>query len=145
MRALEPQPDLMPFSHLITAQVEDIDDLGHVGNQIYLRWVLEIAVAHSEALGWAWADYQRVGAGWVVRRHELDYMAQVLVGETVVGTTWIESWKGVSCVRRTELHRAGAPVLRAATTWVFIDFATGKPRKIPDEIRAIFVGQAPRA
>lgn len=130
------------FAHPIVAAAEDIDDLGHVGNQIYLRWVLEVAVAHSNALGWPWEAYQRLGAGWVVRRHELDYMAQVKVGEAVTGTTWIESWKGVSCVRRTDLHRGTTAVLRAATTWVFIDFATGKPRKIPDDIRAIFEQQA---
>ena len=131
----------MTYQLHVTARPEDIDDLGHVGNQVYLRWVLEIAVAHSNALGWSWGDYQRLGAGWVVRRHELDYMAQVVEGEDVTASTWVDSWKGVSCVRRTELHRGALAVLRAATTWVFIDFASGKPRKIPDEIRALFAQQ----
>lgn len=135
----------MAFEHHLVAARADIDDLGHVGNQVYLRWVLEVAVAHSNALGWPWSAYQALGAGWVVRRHELDYLAQVVEGDDVVGTTWIESWKGVSCVRRTDLRRGPTAVLRAATTWVFIDFATGKPRKIPDEIRALFEQQALRA
>jgi len=126
------------FSIELTAARADIDELDHVGNQVYLRWVLEVAVAHSNALGWTFADYQRLGAGWVVRRHELDYLAEVLEGQTVTASTWIESWKGVSCVRRTELRRGDTAVLRASTTWVFIDFASGKPRKIPDEIRALF-------
>lgn len=132
----------MTFALDVTAAASDIDELGHVGNQVYLRWVLEVAVAHSNALGWTFADYQRFGAGWVVRRHELDYLAEVLEGQTVTATTWIESWKGVSCVRRTDLHRGATPVLRAATTWVFIDFASGKPRKIPDAIRGLFIPAA---
>ncbi len=54
-------------------------------------------------------------------------------------TTWVEDMKGVSCVRKTELTRGdGVVAARAATTWAFIDFATGRPRKIPDEIRALF-------
>ncbi|MBK9035045.1 MAG: acyl-CoA thioesterase [Myxococcales bacterium] len=124
----------------VVAQPEDIDDLGHVSNQVYLRWVLDIAVAHSTVLGWDAAAYQRLGAGWVVRRHELDYLAQVRVGDEVTIETWVDTWKGVSCVRRTAMRRArdGAEVLRAATTWAFIDFTSGRPRKIPDEIRALF-------
>lgn len=132
----------MTYQLHVTALPADIDDLGHVGNQVYLRWVLEIAVAHSTALGWAFEDYQRLGAGWVVRRHELDYMAQVRAGDDVTLSTSVDTWKGVSCVRRTEIHRAAVPVLRAATTWVFIDFASGKPRRIPDAIRALFFGPA---
>ena len=123
----------------VVAAPADIDELGHVGNQVYLRWVLDIAVAHSTALGWDGAAYQRLGAGWVVRRHELDYLAQVRLGDAVELTTWVEDMKGVSCVRKTELTRGdGVVAARAATTWAFIDFATGRPRKIPDEIRALF-------
>ena len=124
----------------VVAQPEDIDELGHVSNQVYLRWVLDIAVAHSTALGWDGAAYQRLGAGWVVRRHELDYLAQVRVGDEVSIETWVDTWKGVSCIRRTSMRRVGtgAEVSRAATTWAFIDFTSGRPRKIPDEIRGLF-------
>jgi acyl-CoA thioester hydrolase len=128
--------------HTLTVVVapEDIDDLGHVSNQVYLRWVLEIAVAHSNVLGWTSATYQQYGAGWVVRRHELDYLAQVKLGDTVALETWVETWRGASCLRHTGMSRVadGAVVQRAITTWAFIDFATGRPRKIPDEIRALF-------
>jgi acyl-CoA thioesterase FadM len=40
--------------------------------------------------------------------------------------------------------RDGAEALRAATTWAFIDFTSGRPRKIPDEIRALFGVDASR-
>lgn len=131
---------LTRFEHTVIAQPADIDELAHVSNQVYLRWVLEIAVAHSTVLGWDHDRYFRLGAGWMVRRHELDYLGQVREGDAVRVATWVEAWKGVSCVRRTSMHRVsdGAEVLRAATTWAFIDFARGRPRKIPDEIRALF-------
>ena len=39
------------FSIPITATAADIDELGHVSNLVYLRWVLDVAMAHSRAVG----------------------------------------------------------------------------------------------
>lgn len=130
----------MPFELEITAAPADIDDLGHVNNLVYLRWVQDVAIAHSRALGWDGPDYQRLGASWVVRRHEIDYVVPVLVGERIVLATWVESIRGASSVRRTRMTRAsdGAVVCRASTTWAFVDLARGKLAKIPDELRAAF-------
>jgi acyl-CoA thioester hydrolase len=124
----------------LTAQPADIDDLGHVSNLVYLRWVLDVALAHSAAVGWDAARYRALGAIFVVRRHEIDYLQSVLEGDRVVITTWVESWKQVSTVRRTSMRRAtdGAEVCRGATTWAFVDLATGRPRRIPDDMRAVF-------
>ena len=127
----------MSARHTITVSPvpADIDELDHVSNLVYLRWVLEVALSHSAALGWDHAAYRRLGAVFVVRRHEIDYLQSVVLGDEVRATTWVESWKQVSCVRRTELVRAkdGVVVARAATQWAFIDYG-GKPRRIPPEL-----------
>jgi acyl-CoA thioester hydrolase len=119
---------------------EDIDDLGHVSNLVYARWILEVALAHSAAVGWDGAAYRRLGAIWVVRRHEIDYLSSVLPEQRVAVTTWVEALKGVSSIRRTSMRRMsdGVEVCRGTSTWAFIDLATGKPRKIPDEMRMAF-------
>jgi acyl-CoA thioester hydrolase len=130
----------VPFDLAITAAPADIDELGHVNNLVYLRWVQEVAIAHSSALGWDGPAYQRRGASWVVRRHEIDYVLPVLEGEQVTVTTWVEEIRGASSVRRTRMtrDRDGAVVCRASTTWAFIDLARGRLIKIPDELRAAF-------
>ena len=46
----------MPYRHLVEVRPEDIDELGHAGNLVYLRWVLEAALAHSTAVGLDQAD-----------------------------------------------------------------------------------------
>jgi acyl-CoA thioester hydrolase len=127
----------------LTAQPSDIDDLGHVSNVVYVRWILEVALAHSVALGWDSAAYRQLGATFVVRRHEIDYLQSVLEGDHVILSTWVESWKQVSTVRRTSIRRArdGVEVCRSATTWAFIDLATGRPRRITDELRRAFAPQ----
>lgn len=126
----------------IRATAADIDELGHVSNLVYMRWVLEVATAHSLALGWGHGEYRAFGSVFVVRRHEIDYLAQVVLGDEVRLTTWVESWKQVSCVRKTELARAkdGVIVARAASTWAFIDYA-GKPKRIPPELIELFTTQ----
>ena len=52
---------------------------------------------------------RRVGGVFVVRRHEIDYLAQVTAGQTLVAQTWVDEWKGASCVRRIEksLNKVG--------------------------------------
>ena len=128
----------MRFSLPITAGSADIDELGHVSNQVYLRWVLDVAMAHSASCGWDHAAYRALGGIFVVRRHELDYLAQVTLGQQVLATTWVDSWKLASCVRATEITRDGQVVARAATTWAFMALATSRPQRIPDELRATF-------
>ncbi|HTL32569.1 MAG TPA: acyl-CoA thioesterase [Kofleriaceae bacterium] len=126
------------FRFPITAKPEDIDELGHVSNLVYLRWVLETATAHSVSVGWGHAEYLASGNVWVVRRHEIDYLLPVTVGQQLVGETWVDPWKAASCIRRTELVREGIVVARAATTWAFMSIASGKPQRIPDELKALY-------
>ena len=126
------------FSHPLTATQADIDDLGHVSNLVYLRWVLEAATAHSVARGWGQQEYFDIGSVWVVRRHELDYLAQVKVGDSLVAQTWVDSWKSASCIRKTEIIREHIVVLRAATTWAFMSMTSGRPQRIDERVRASF-------
>ena len=129
-------PERFPFP--ITAVQADIDELGHVSNLVYLRWVLEAATAHSVARGWGQAEYLALGSVWVVRRHELDYLAQVTLGQSLIAETWVDSWKAASCVRKTELIREGQIVARAATTWAFMSMSSGRPQRIAEVVLDAF-------
>ena len=126
------------FAIPITPAAADIDELGHVSNLVYLRWVMDVAMAHSRARGWDWARYRALGAAFMVRRHEIDYVAQVTLGEQLRAETWVDSWRLASCIRKTELLRDGKVVARAATTWAMISLASGRPQKIPDDLAALF-------
>jgi acyl-CoA thioester hydrolase len=117
---------------------DDIDELGHVSNLVYLRWVAEVAMAHSRDRGWDFPRYRALGAVFMVRRHEIDYIAQVTLGQILRAETWVDSWRAASCVRKTELVRDGTVVARAATTWAMIGLAAGRPQRIPEELLAAF-------
>jgi acyl-CoA thioester hydrolase len=95
------------FAIPITPTAEDIDELGHVSNLVYLRWVQEVAMAHSRSVGWDFTRYRELGAAFMVRRHEIDYIAQVTLGQALRAETWVDSWRLASCIRKTEVLHDG--------------------------------------
>ena len=116
----------------------DIDPLGHASNIAYVRWVQDVAVAHSVSLGLDLGAYLRLGGVFVVRRHEIDYLRPVLRGESLEARTWICSLMAAKCERATELVRPGDGVVvaKAMTTWGFVAQASGRPTRIPDAVKA---------
>jgi acyl-CoA thioester hydrolase len=121
-------------------EAEDIDFLGHASNIAYLRWIQDAAVAHSEAMGLGFEAYQRLGAIFVIRRHEVDYLRPLLRGDRVEARTWISSVMGAKVHRTSEFAREvdGTVAARAVTTWGYVEITTGRPTRIPDEVRRAF-------
>jgi acyl-CoA thioester hydrolase len=130
------------FGAALTVGPADIDELGHVSNLVYLRWVLDVAVAHSTAVGFDAAAYAARGEVFVVRRHEIDYLRPAHEGQNVLTTTWVESWKRASCVRRTDITSDDKSLVfaRASTLWALVSMASGRPVKIGQDLRGLFGG-----
>ena len=126
-----------PYELPIDVQPEDIDDLGHVNNVTYLRWVQEAATAHWRAVA-APADQEQLY--WVVVRHEIDYLHPAMPGDRIVARTWVGTATRIKFDRHTELlrERDRKPLARARTVWCPIDARTGKPTAVSAEVRAVF-------
>ena len=127
----------------VTPVPEDIDTLEHVSNITYVRWVQQVAEAHSTAVGWDQTAYRALGRVFVVRRHEIDYKRPALAGDLVILETWVESWRAASSIRKTIIKRASddAELARASTEWVLVSFDTGRPGRITDQLRSDFAGE----
>jgi acyl-CoA thioester hydrolase len=129
---------MTPFEKQITAQAEDIDELGHVNNAAWVRWIQDMATSHWRAV----ADPAHVDAYvWVVTRHEIDYLRAVGPGETVTGRTWVgEAPKGARFDRHVEfVGPDGKLCVRAKTTWAILDKATGRPLRVPAAVAEPFL------
>ena len=125
------------FELAISVEPADIDQMGHVNNVTYLRWVQEVAVAHWKAAAPA-ADQARLR--WVVVRHEIDYMQAAFLGEGIIARTWVGTASRIRFERYTELLRATdrCVLAKARTVWCPIDTQTGKPASVSSEVRARF-------
>ncbi|MFB3777766.1 MAG: acyl-CoA thioesterase [Bryobacteraceae bacterium] len=125
------------FELAISIEPSDIDELGHVNNVTYLRWVQDVAVAHWRAVAPA-EDQARLV--WVVVRHEIDYRQPARPGDQVIARTWVGEASRVRFERHTELVRAGdrAVLAKARTLWCPLDARTGKPTAVSAEVRKRF-------
>jgi acyl-CoA thioester hydrolase len=125
------------FVHPITVDAADIDELGHVNNVVYLRWVQEIATAHWQAAATA---EQQASVAWVVVRHEIDYKHPGLLGDEILGRTWVGTAVARAFERHTEIVRArdGRLLARARTLWCPISRTTGKVITVGDDVRERF-------
>lgn len=127
----------MSYTETFTPQPGDIDELEHVNNVVWVRWIQEIAVNHWRTV----AAPEHVDAYfWVVVRHEVDYLGNMGRGDTAEGRTWVgDAPKGARFDRMVEFSREGRVLVRARTTWVIVDKATGKIKRVPPEVAAPFL------
>lgn len=131
------------FERVFPVAAADIDELGHVNNVVYLRWVQEAAVAHWRAA--APADLQ-AEVVWVVLRHEIDYRRPARAGDEVIGRTWVGDATGSRFERFTEFVRAadGSVLAQARSVWCPLNARTGRPRRIDPSLHDYF-SEAPSA
>jgi acyl-CoA thioester hydrolase len=131
-----------PFEIAIAIEPADIDQMGHVNNVTYLRWVQDVAVAHWRAVAPA-ADQARLR--WVVVRHEIDYKQAAYLNDAIIARTWVGTASRIRFERHTELLRTSdrSVLARARTVWCPLDAQSGKPVSVSAQVRAAFSVEPP--
>jgi acyl-CoA thioester hydrolase len=126
-----------PFEISVSVMSGDIDEQNHVNNTVYLRWVQEVATAHWRAIASAQAQES---VGWVVLRHEIDYKAPACLSDDIVLRTWVGKASRLRFERFTEIRRSsnGQLLLTARTLWCPVNAQTGRPVRLPPEVREQF-------
>lgn len=130
------------FEIPIVVRPDDIDDMDHVNNVVYLRWVQDVALAHWTARA---TPRLRAEYGWVATRHELDYKRAAVLGDDITARTWIGTVDSRRFERFTEIVRSvdGVILARGRTLWCLLSRDTGRITRIPDDLRACFAEDAP--
>ncbi len=136
MNARDIPPPANAFSYRFRVRPEDIDDLGHAGNVSWVRWVNVAATEHSLSVGLGLQKYQELGVVWVVRKHEIEYLAEALLNEEIEATTWVATLRGATSTRKTIFKRPRDDKLlaRAETMWVLISTSTRRPLRIKKDL-----------
>ena len=126
------------YEHQFIVGHESIDVFRHVNNREYLRWMENAATEHATALGWGAEELLKRQQVWVARQHWIEYLRPTYEGEELVIYTWVDSWHSSKSLRRYAIKRGNQLVCIGATMWVFIDFKTGLPIEVPEEIKKSF-------
>jgi acyl-CoA thioester hydrolase len=126
-----------PFEITVSVVGADIDQQNHVNNTVYVRWVQDVATAHWRAV--AECEAQEI-ISWVVLRHEIDYKAPATLGDEIVLRTWVGKATRLTFERFTEIRRRSDRQLlsQARTLWCPINARTGRPMRVPVEVRTQF-------
>lgn len=124
------------FNHTIKVVRGDIDELGHVNNVVYVRYVQEVAAAHWNRV----ADEElRAKYLWVVLRHEIDYKNPAFLNDVIKATTWVGDHNGARFERFVKLvsENSGKTLVEAKTTWCMLDGKSMKPVRIQDDVLSV--------
>jgi len=121
----------------IPVQPADIDQIGHVNNVVYLRWVQEVAIAHWGTLA---SEDQKQKLLWVVTKHEIEYKRPAIANDTIIARTWVGEARNRNFARHTDLLRKADRKLlaRAVTLWTPIDSDTRKPVDVDASVYELF-------
>ncbi|GGG00190.1 MULTISPECIES: acyl-CoA thioesterase [Cysteiniphilum] len=127
------------FKTYFNVMPEHIDANKHVSNIVYIKWMQDIAVMHSDACGWDTKRYHQNHCTWVAKTHFIDYIKQVFLNEVIEARTWVDEIKRSTALRKYEfINQLGEIVAKAETNWVFINTETQRTQRVLPEVREDF-------
>lgn len=134
MNASEPS---FQYAFQLTVLPEHIDNQQHVNNVVYVQFMQEVANRHWQKVVTPELDQEVV---WVVRKHEIEYLAPAYLGEVLEIRTWTGDHTAVTWNRHYEIIRLSDQkrIIRAKSSWVLLDKISGKPRRIDEAILTVF-------
>lgn len=132
-------PTAEPFRHEFIVTGDAIDQNGHVNNVVYIQWMQDVAVLHSEECGGTKAMEEN-GSSWVVRSHKIDYLAPAFAGDEITAVTWVADFRKVRSMRKYKfVRKSDSKVLaKGETDWVFVNTKTGRPQAITEKVKSCF-------
>ena len=122
------------YTALATVRHHELDCFGRVHPSTYLRVLAQTAVEASTAAGYDADWYANAGCLWLVRRSTFELRRAARAEEPLEIRTWVEDFRRVRSHRCYEVRVHGETRLTARTDWVYVDAASGRPRRVPAEM-----------
>jgi len=119
------------FETKYTVKSSHIDELNHVNNVVYLQWIQDIANLHWTQLKKSEDTTDYV---WAVIRHEIEYVGQALLGDSIVAKTWVGKTGGIRSIRHVEFYKNNKLIVKAQTMFCLVNSKSFKPTRITDQI-----------
>ena len=126
------------YSEAFDVVPNDLDDLNHVNNIRYVEWIQEISKRHWNHVT---TEAMQQSLIWVVRNHNITYHKSAVLGNTMLINTYIAKNQGPISTRVVEIKNKETDELlvKAVTEWCLLDAKTFRPKRVPEEIQALFL------
>lgn len=115
--------------HSFTRKIlaDDVDMFRSMRYSVFLRWLQEASIAHTEALGAGRDKTLDKGALWVIARVSVEILRMPQYDEVVTFRTWAGKTRHVLFPRYYEIIDAeGNVAVRASAVWLLMDAKTRK-------------------
>ena len=122
----------------VIVRSEDLDQLDHVNNVVYLKWVQQVAESHWRVRA---TEAMQSSVIWVVLNHFIEYKRPALLGDELRLETFVTKAEGVRSTRHVEIYRDDVLLVVAKTEWCMLEKTTMKPMRITEEIAELFQEQ----
>jgi len=130
------------YEYDVNVAVEDIDEMGHVNNSVYLKWVQAAVLEQWYRL----APKEAVASHlWVALMHEIRYRHPAFLNDHVMVRVVLEKLHGARAFYRTVIHHGDEVLAEVKSCWCCLDSGTKKPVRLAREIVALFLpSETPR-
>ncbi len=135
-----PEPPAGIFKMRRQVAWHDIDMAQHVNNAVYLEYAEECGMQVIAAYSWPVQRMTSEGFAIILRRHQIEYRQPALLDEEIEIATWASNVRRSTATRHYTIRRMkdGELLAQIHTLGVWVDFATGRPIRIPDHFIADF-------
>lgn len=123
------------YASEITITKEHLDELKHVNNVVYLKFLENIAIEHWYEVATA---EERESIRWIARRHEIDYLQPAYLDDVLTLETWVEHFDAISTERHYLISKNGRPIVKAQTLWIALDPKRMKPKRVSADLLTKF-------
>ena len=128
------------YKHSFTVNEKPENYIRHVNNLRYLEWFIDTAIQHADTMGWGMSVCKEMNLAWVAKSHTIEYLSPAYQGDELLISTWVEKVTPTRITRCYECKRINddQPIAKGKTVWVIVDYESGKPRALPEELKAKF-------
>jgi acyl-ACP thioesterase len=132
-------PELVPrpvvgreFSAARPVRLSDVSPRGRLRLDAAVRYLQDVSSDDTADSGLVDAE------AWVVRRTVLEVERFPVLGERMMLTTWCSGTGSHWAERRISMAGDRGGSVEAATVWVHLDMASGRPRRLPAEFVSLY-------
>jgi acyl-CoA thioester hydrolase len=128
------------FKKILKVRSYELRGDGAVGHAVFLQWFQEAAFEASAAGGFGMKEYDEMGAVWVMRGVDVEFLGNAHYLEEIEISTWVSDLHRVRSHREYQARRVSdhALLARARADWVFLDATTLALQRIPPEMGVRF-------
>ena len=127
--------DNMPYFQVEhSVKKEELDELGHVSNTVYVKWLDSVTRLHNTELGLDQHVLIENDSVFVIQKHLLTYKKPAFEKDLLEIKTRIISYSAFKHLREYQISSKadGGLIFSAETVLVNVSFTSGKLKRMPD-------------